>query len=304
MPVGETSGAGETARSGDLRRTTVCVRGRRPSRNRVLLCGLSLFVCTILCAAGSATRAAELATSPASDRKFTYVIVHGAWAGGWAFKEVDHRLTADGHKVYRPTLTGQGERVHLATTNIDLSTHIQDIVNVILFEDLHDIVLVGHSYGGMVITGVADRVPERIKHLIYVDAFLPEDGESLNTSRGGGRGGPAGGRGGRGGPGLITTNGFAILRGYNPNRPPPSEVPQPAKTLSEPISLKNQDAARKIPTIYILAIPAGRQPEDAMFYFFCERAKTRGWTTLTVESDHNVQWSHPKELVQLLGKVP
>lgn len=261
-------------------------------RRYLTLFGLGLMLIGI---AASATRAAEPATRPAaSDRRFTYVIVHGAWAGGWAFKEVDNLLTADGHKVYRPTLTGQGERVHLATTNTDLSTHIQDIVNVILYEDLHDIVLVGHSYGGMVITGVADRVPDRIKHLVYVDAFLPEDGESLNTSRG---------RGGRGGPGLITTNGFAILRGYNPNKPPPSEVPQPAKTLSEPISLKNP-AAKKIPTTYILAVAAGRQPQDAMFFFFYERAKARGWTALTMEGDHNVQWSHPKELVQLLEKVP
>src|SRR6185436_10990219 len=85
-------------------------------------------------------------TRPASDRKFTYLIVHGAWAGGWAYKELDEMLTADGNKVYRPTMTGQGEKSHLASPDIDLNTHITDIVNVILWEDLHDVVIVGHSY--------------------------------------------------------------------------------------------------------------------------------------------------------------
>jgi pimeloyl-ACP methyl ester carboxylesterase len=112
--------------------------------------------------------------STVTGEKFTCVIVHGAWGGGWDWKHVDQLLTADGCNVYRPTLTGQGEHSNLASTNIDLDTHIQDIVNVIVWEDLHDVVLVGHSYGGMVITGVADRVPCRILRLVYVDALLPE----------------------------------------------------------------------------------------------------------------------------------
>ena len=103
----------------------------------------------------------------------TFVIVHGAWGGGWAFREVDDMLTAQGHKVYRPTLTGQGERVHLASKDVGLETHIDDVVNTILYEELNDIILVGHSYGGMVVTGVADRIPERISHLIYLDATTP-----------------------------------------------------------------------------------------------------------------------------------
>lgn len=248
------------------------------------------------------SRAADTATvpAPATDRKFTFVIVHGAWAGGWAFKEVDKLLTADGHKVYRPTLTGQGERVHLAGThllgtNINLSLHIQDIVNVILWEDLHDVVLVGHSYGGMVITGVSDRIPERLKHVVYLDAFLPEDGESLNSTRESSRPGAAF---------FTTTNGFVFLRGYDPNKPPPTEVPHPANTLSEPISLKNQEGARKIPTTYILTVDEGREPQQDMFHRFYERAKARGWTAHTMEGDHNVMWSHPKELVELLEKAP
>ena len=143
----------------------------------------------LLLASAPLLRAADAPTNatPATDRKFTYMIVHGAWGGGWAFKEVERLLRADGHTVYRPTLTGQGEKVHLAgllTTNIDLNLHITDVVNVIEWEKLQDIVLVGHSYGGMVITGVADRVPDRIKHVIYLDAIVPENGESANIALG------------------------------------------------------------------------------------------------------------------------
>lgn len=89
-------------------------------------------------------------------------------------------LRAAGHEVYTPTLTGFGERVHLASPEIGLDTHIQDIVNVLYYEDLSDVVLVGKSYSGMVITGVAERVPERLRHLIYVEAIVPEDGQSIN----------------------------------------------------------------------------------------------------------------------------
>lgn len=231
-----------------------------------------------------------LAAEPATNQ-YTYVIVHGAWGGGWEFKQVDDLLTADGHKVYRPTLTGQGERAHLASTNVDLSTHIQDIVNVILYENLHDIVLVGHSYGGMVITGVADRVPERIKHLVYVDAFVPLDGESVHSARG---------LAARLGLSLSTSNGFTTYRGFNLNRPVPHDVPMSERCFSEPIWLKNQDAARKIPASYILAVPPGKPAHDAPFYFFSERAKARGWPVLAIESDHNVQSSHPKELAKML----
>src|SRR5215217_9636052 len=111
--------------------------------------------------------------------KPTIVIVHGAWGGAWAFKKVEALLRQKGFEVYRPQLTGQGDRVHLARPDIGLSTHIDDVVNTILYEDLHDITLVGHSYGGMVISGVAERVPDRIKRLVYLDAMVPNDGDSV-----------------------------------------------------------------------------------------------------------------------------
>jgi pimeloyl-ACP methyl ester carboxylesterase len=110
----------------------------------------------------------------------TYVLVHGFWLGGWAWRPVTQALRAAGHDVYPVTLTGTGERAHLARPEVDLETHIQDALGVLRFEDLHDVVLVGHSYGGLVTTGVADRAPERISRLVYVDTGPLPEGMSQN----------------------------------------------------------------------------------------------------------------------------
>ena len=109
----------------------------------------------------------------------TFVLVHGGGHGGWCYNRVSRLLRAAGHEVYVPTLTGLGERKHLLNPDIDLQTHITDLLNLIQFNDLDNILLVGHSYGGMVITGVADQMRERIRHLIYLDAAHPENGQSL-----------------------------------------------------------------------------------------------------------------------------
>jgi pimeloyl-ACP methyl ester carboxylesterase len=109
----------------------------------------------------------------------TFLVCHGAWSAGWAWKKMHPLMTARGHRLVTPSYTGLGERAHLANPSIDLETHIQDILNVITYEDLRDIVLIGHSYGGMVATAVADRVRDRIAQLIYLDAFVPNDGQSL-----------------------------------------------------------------------------------------------------------------------------
>src|ERR1044071_9171723 len=109
----------------------------------------------------------------------TFVLIHGAWSGGWCYARVAALLRSRGHTVFTPTLTGQGERAHLFSGAINLSTHIADVLGVLRFERLDDIVLAGHSYGGMVITGVADRTADKIKALAYLDAFVPEDGQSL-----------------------------------------------------------------------------------------------------------------------------
>ena len=109
----------------------------------------------------------------------TYVLVGGGWLGGWCWKGVARRLREEGHDAYPVTLTGLGERVHLASPAVGLDTHITDVVNLIEFEDLHDIVLLGHSYAGLVVTGVADRVPERISQLVYLDTGALPNGTVL-----------------------------------------------------------------------------------------------------------------------------
>src|SRR5262249_14497470 len=113
------------------------------------------------------------------NQMITYVLVHGAWHGGWCWKKVTPLLRASGYAVFTPTLTGLGERSHLLSPEVSLHTHIQDVVAVVEYEDLREVMLVGHSYGGMVITGVAERVPARLSQLVYLDAFVPEHGQAL-----------------------------------------------------------------------------------------------------------------------------
>ena len=114
----------------------------------------------------------------------TYLLCHGAWSGGWMWRRVAKILRDEGHDVYTPTYTGLGERVHLLTPEVGVHTHIQDIRNVIHYERLDNFVLVGHSYGGMVVTGVADKEWKKISRLVYLDAFLPEDGQSTHSMAG------------------------------------------------------------------------------------------------------------------------
>ena len=200
-------------------------------------------------------------------------------------------LTAAGNKVYRPSLTGQGERVHLATPEIGLSTHIQDVVNTILFEDLRNVILVGHSYGGMVITGVADSIPERIAKLIYLDAFVPQDGESVFAQ----------GKTPEGMKPLIE-NGFLVPRWVRPNQPAPKDVPHSVKTFTDKISLKNPKRL-SIPTNYILTVDKGKDETKDDFSSQADKARKYNWPVAILESDHNPQWSAPIALVDLLKRL-
>ena len=109
----------------------------------------------------------------------TYVLVPGAWLGGWVWKDTAARLRQAGHDVYPLTLTGHGERVHLARPDVDLETHITDVANTLEWNDLSDVVLAGHSYAGSVVTGVADRIPDRISKVVYVDSAPPANGQAM-----------------------------------------------------------------------------------------------------------------------------
>ena len=221
----------------------------------------------------------------------TYVFVHGAWGGSWDWRTVDSLLTRQGHRVRRPQLTGLGERVHLTSPDIGLTTHITDVVNTILWEDLHDVILVGHSYGGMVITGVADRIPERIRRLVYVDAFLPDSGESaldLVDSTG---------------ATFLRANirdGFIIPTWVADDHTIPRDVPQPLHTFTDTLRLVNP-AGRQVPAAYILTIEPGKTPDP--FQRFADRAAARGWKVYQLEADHVPERSAPAALVALLERV-
>lgn len=251
---------------------------------RQTIFGLAIFLLFSVAMSGDASAQPR----GSDDAQPTFVIVHGAWGGSWAFREVDSLLSERGYTVYRPSLTGLGERVHLATPDVGLSTHIEDVVNVLRFEELHDVILVGHSYGGMIITGVADRVPDRIRRLVYVDAFVPEDGESVADVRGNGAAG-------------MEEEGFIVPPWVEPDQPPPKDVPQPTKTFTEPLNLE-KEAVRELPATYILTVEAGHDAEDDDFASQAERAKERGWAVDTLEADHNPQWSAPELLVEMLDQ--
>src|ERR1700761_3818718 len=127
----------------------------------------------------AATQVAMPLTLRAETKRRTFVLVHGAWHGGWCWRRVADRLTAKGHYVLAPALSGVGERSHLKPEDIDLTAQIDDVMGDMKWKDLDDIVLVGHSYGGMVITGVAEQMRERIGAIVYLDAFMPGDGQAL-----------------------------------------------------------------------------------------------------------------------------
>ena len=234
---------------------------------------------------------------PAQQRRvapkhYTYVIVHGAWGGGWDWLAIDSMLTGRGHKVVRVTLTGLGERHHLASPNIRLDTHIDDVVNKILWDNLHDVVLVGHSYGGMVITGVVDRIPDRIKRVVYLDALLPDSGESLMSIPDTGRAKFVA---------SVTRGDYLVPVWVQDTTVIPRDVPQSLRTFTDTLRLVNP-ARRKVPAAYILTYEPQITPDP--FQMFADRAAARGWPVYKMVSDHLPERTHRTELVALLERVP
>ncbi|HLP07996.1 MAG TPA: alpha/beta fold hydrolase [Opitutaceae bacterium] len=224
--------------------------------------------------------------------KLTFVLVHGATAGGWEWKRTGQCLTEDGHTVYRATLTGLGERMHLNGPHIDLQTHIDDVVNLILFEDLHDIVLTGHSYGGMVITGVMDRIPERIRHVVFLDAAVPADGQSIWDLFGGAR--P---------PGSNIVDGMMQVSWVKPGDKPPHSVAQSIKCFSQPVSYKNP-AALALPVTYVAFVPKDKSAEErAKTDRSWQNALARGWTIRTFPGGHVAQQEDPRGVATLIEEA-
>jgi pimeloyl-ACP methyl ester carboxylesterase len=220
----------------------------------------------------------------------TFVLVHGATAGGWEWKSTGKFLTDDGHTVYRATLTGLGERMHLNGTDVDLQMHINDVVNLILFEDLHDVVLTGHSYGGMVITGVIDRIPERIRHVVYLDAAVPDDGMSIWDLFGGN--GPQD-------PERFK-DGFMQVPWVKPGATPPHSVKQSIKCFNQPVSYKNP-AALALPVTYVAFVPKDKSADErAKTDKSWQRAVARGWTIRTFPGGHVAQQEDPRGVATLI----
>jgi pimeloyl-ACP methyl ester carboxylesterase len=182
--------------------------------------------------------------------------------------------------------------VHLSSPDIDLTTHINDVANVIVFESLDDVVLVGHSYGGMVITGVMDLMPERVTYAIFLDAAVPEDGMSLLALI----------NDGDLPPGFEVIDGMVHFPWLDASAPLPRDVPQSLETLTQPVSFNNP-LALELPATFVAYLPAGESVEERRADPSWQHAEARGWSIRTLESDHNAQRSHPRELVALLEEI-
>jgi pimeloyl-ACP methyl ester carboxylesterase len=231
----------------------------------------------------------------------TFVVAHGAWSAGWAWKKMRPLMRAAGHELITPSYTGIGERSHLAHAGIDLNLHIQDVLQVLEFEDLRDVVLIGHSYGGMVATGVADRAASRIRQVVYLDAFVPRHGESAMSLQ----------------PQAVQDRmQAAVLAQGDGWRVPPNPLPpdteaadvawalpkrvmQPVKTFQQPIELTG--AAAHLPRSYIYCTRSG--PGD-VFRQFAKRAKAEaGWRYLEMDASHNPHITCPDALMRVLESL-
>ena len=227
----------------------------------------------------------------------TFVLVHGAWHGGWCWRHVEDLLRAEGHRVFSPTLTGLGERSHLMSNAITLETHIQDIVNVFKFEDLHDVTLVGHSYGGWPVSGALEHLESRVSSVIFLDAFLPEDGQKGIDQNS---------------PESIAAIKAAIERGEVSRKGPSAAAfgvlaenqawvdkmttPQPIGVSLTPVKLTG--ARDRIPKRSY--IRAGRYAQPSFDRYLTERKAAPGWKTHVVDSGHDVMVDYPRELTKLL----
>lgn len=262
-------------------------------------------------AAGATVAAVKIPDSEAraqTSNRGTYVLVHPAWHGGWCWKKVTPLLRARGHDVYTPTLTGLGERSHLGHPELGLETHIQDIVNVLKYEDVSGVILVGHSSSGSVITGVADLVPQQIAHLVYLDAFVPTDGQTMmdvippdrrqgmeQRVRAEGRGWLL--------PSLAPAPWDQFLReAWRITDEADRQWmlarlgPTPFKVFKDPVRRSNP-AAEQLQRTFIRCL----QWPNPMFDRYAETARrTAGWRYRELATSHEPFITHPQELATLL----
>jgi pimeloyl-ACP methyl ester carboxylesterase len=238
----------------------------------------------------------------------TFVLVHGGWHGGWCWQKVTPFLEAAGHTVYAPTLTGLAERASELTPEVGVDTHIQDVVGLLADKDLQGVILVGHSYGGMVITGVVDAVPERIAHLVYLDTFVPRDGESMADVS------PlviyllrrqAQGDGWR----IASHGDYGVTTEPDRSWVLSKVTPQPLKTLEQPLHLKNPAIVSTKPRTHIECTGDGSffsHLRPLLRHLLAPRAlppREAGWRLRQLPTGHDAMITMPKELADLLLEV-
>lgn len=230
-----------------------------------------------------------------------FVVAHGAWSAAWAWKKMRPLLRAAGHELWTPTYTGLGERAHLASHSIDLDTHIADVVGVLEMEELRDIALIAHSYGGMVATGVADRARERVAQLLYLDAFVPEDGQSLFDLQ------PPATRERMRELARSNGEGWRVPPNPMPADTPAADVawasgrrlPHPIKAFEQRLRLVGKQPPP--PRSYIYCRRIG--PTD-VFRPFAERARREpGWRYFEIDASHNPHITAPHALLDLLQRI-
>ena len=233
----------------------------------------------------------------------TFVLVHGLGAGGWIWKGIRQKLSKLGHEVFTPTLTGLGERSHLATREVNLATHILDVRNTMKWENLHEVVLVGHSYGGAVVTGVADQEATRIKKLIYLDAFILPHGKSVMDLQPVNRRKYYESRVKNEGDGWLLHPNSAEFYGISDKQDQKLideySRPQPFATLTQPIELQYGDKP-PFPRAYIRASSFSPSPFTT---FAAMASKDPDWEYHEIPAGHMLMFSHTNELGNLLHEI-
>ncbi|HSZ41752.1 MAG TPA: alpha/beta fold hydrolase [Trebonia sp.] len=230
----------------------------------------------------------------------TFVLVHGAWGGSYAFRTVRGPLRAAGHEVFTPSLTGLGERAHLSSPQVGLATHVTDVANTILYEDLSDIVLLGYSYGGMVVTGALEHVADRVAHLVYLDAFVPADGEALNDLTGAHAGFTTVGPDAQW---LVPPAVRAFDEGVDAAWHLARRVPHPARCFSEPVRLRKPLEDHRCTRTYIKATAEPRPSPNRPSAFWATADRVRrdpAWRYREIDTNHMILANRPGELVDLL----
>ncbi|MBJ7451410.1 MAG: alpha/beta fold hydrolase [Blastococcus sp.] len=229
----------------------------------------------------------------------TFVLVHGAWGGAHGFRHVRSALRREGHDVFTPSLSGIGERVHLASPQVGLTTHVTDVVNTVLYEDLDRIVLLGFSYGGMVVSGALEHIGERVAALVYLDAFVPADGDTIERLVGQ----PPDRRPGLlGRPWLIDGPPRAYDDPAEAEFSIPRRTAQPIHSFTEPVRLPRPLEDYPFTRTYIRAtVPDPGVPANPAFDTAAARARdSEAWLYHEIATTHLVPQNRPEELARLL----